>query len=171
MSSAGCSAILRGATDSIRVFLTDKNDPMFKKTKARLLSRQNPYYSKGQYFYGIGYDCFTFLSVLSLSSHHDHHIFHRGPHVSPVDPWPMALISAIFASDNDQEISGYLSTILSHTSGLGLIHESVDIHLDGVYTRPWFAWAKYVDQVNMRASPGVRRLTWLNFVTVLISRR
>jgi len=113
---------------------------------------------------------FVFYFLLS-PSHQDHHIFRRGPHVSPVDPWPMALISAIFASDNDQEISGYLSTILSHTSGLGLIHESVDIHLDGVYTRPWFAWAKYVDSINIIALSGTQRLTWLNFVTVRISRR
>jgi meiotically up-regulated gene 157 (Mug157) protein len=54
----------------------------------------------------------------------------------------MALISAIFASEDDAEISGCLNTILSHTSGLGLIHESVDIHVGAKYTRPWFAWAK-----------------------------
>ncbi|KAF8309756.1 hypothetical protein DL93DRAFT_2170181 [Clavulina sp. PMI_390] len=96
----------------------DKSDAVYKSTKTKLLSRQNPYYAKGSNFFGIG-----------------------GPHVSPVDPWPMALISAIYGSDDDTEITTYLSTILAHTDGLGLIHESVDVHNAGTYTRPWFAWA------------------------------
>ncbi|KAF9505303.1 glycoside hydrolase family 125 protein [Hydnum rufescens UP504] len=96
----------------------DKNDQNFQKTRAQLLSRQNPYYSQGPQFFGIG-----------------------GPHASPTSPWPMSLISAIFSTDSDTEIQTYLSTLMSSTSGLGLIHESVDIHDTTSYTRPWFAWA------------------------------
>lgn len=53
----------------------------------------------------------------------------------------MSQISAIFGTDNDSEIKQRLALILENTSGLGLIHESVNIYNTSVYTRPWFAWA------------------------------
>ncbi|KAF8326031.1 uncharacterized protein EI90DRAFT_3231406 [Cantharellus anzutake] len=95
----------------------DKHEKTFQKTKEMLFSRRNPYYTRGTSFYGIG-----------------------GPHVSATSPWPMALISAIYASDSPTEVSSLLTVLINSTSGLGLIHESVNIH-EGWYTRPWFAWA------------------------------
>lgn len=53
----------------------------------------------------------------------------------------MSQISAIFGTDDDKEIKQRLELILENTSGLGLIHESVNIYNVSVYTRPWFAWA------------------------------
>lgn len=53
----------------------------------------------------------------------------------------MSQISAIFGTDDDREIKQRLELILENTSGLGLIHESVNIYNASVYTRPWFAWA------------------------------
>jgi len=83
-----------------------------------LLSRQNPYYAAGTYFSGIG-----------------------GPHIGVQYPWPMSRVTAIFGTDDDEEILESLYLIANNTNGLGLIHESVNIHNNSDYTRPWFAWA------------------------------
>ena len=72
-----------------------RDDEAYKKTKQRLLSPYNPYYAQGPHFRGIG-----------------------GPHVSPVDPWPMSLISAIFGSDDDKEILELLYTIVNVSKGI-----------------------------------------------------
>ena len=71
----------------------------------------------------------------------------------------MSQISAIFGTDDDEEIhqSLYLianvntviesvcltsySHYFQNTAGLGLIHESQSIYSNSDYTRPWFAWA------------------------------
>lgn len=68
----------------------DGQDPLYLSIKPLLLSAKNPYFARGPTFYGVG-----------------------GPHVSPEDPWPMSLISAIYGSDDDDEIMGYLSTIMN----------------------------------------------------------
>ncbi|KAK6446297.1 hypothetical protein FP744_10002547 [Trichoderma asperellum] len=96
----------------------ERSDPTYQKTKAAMFSRANPYYAAGKSFNGIG-----------------------GPHVNATYPWPMSQISGIFGTDDDNEIKQRLATILENTSGLGLIHESVNIYNTSVYTRPWFAWA------------------------------
>ncbi|KAF8076196.1 Six-hairpin glycosidase-like protein [Lyophyllum atratum] len=54
---------------------------------------------------------------------------------------PMSQISAIFGTDDDQEILKSLYAIANNTNGLGLIHESQSIYKSTDYTRPWFAWA------------------------------
>ncbi|KAF8680217.1 Metal-independent alpha-mannosidase [Rhizoctonia solani] len=91
----------------------NKTDPTYVKTKDMILSRRNPYYAKGK----------------------------TGPHVDTVHPWPMSLISAIYGSDDNNEIEALLYTIVNNTAGLGLIHESQNVHNGSDYTRPWFAWA------------------------------
>ncbi|KYK58515.1 DUF1237 domain protein [Drechmeria coniospora] len=96
----------------------DRNDPTYKRTKAKMWSNENPFYAEGKQFSGVG-----------------------GPHVSPDSPWPMSHISAIFGTDDDDEIKERLAMILENTSGLGLIHESLSVHSSSAYTRPWFAWA------------------------------
>ncbi|ENH62180.1 hypothetical protein FOC1_g10015143 [Fusarium oxysporum f. sp. cubense race 1] len=95
-----------------------RDDPTYKKTKSALFSRANPYYAVGKTFSGIG-----------------------GPHANATNPWPMAHVSAIYGTDDDDEITERLNMILENTSGLGLIHESVNIYNSSVFTRPWFAWA------------------------------
>ncbi|KAI0770800.1 Six-hairpin glycosidase-like protein [Irpex lacteus] len=96
----------------------DKTNPAYVATRKLLLSRQNPYYSQGKTFRGIG-----------------------GPHVDVWHPWPMSQISSIFGTDNDEEITTALYLIANNTAGLGLIHESINIYNASSYTRPWFAWA------------------------------
>ncbi|KAG9004221.1 hypothetical protein FRB94_002577 [Tulasnella sp. JGI-2019a] len=95
-----------------------RDDPLYLRTREAVLSPRNPYFARGAAFYGVG-----------------------GPHVSPIDPWPMSLISAIYGTDDDLEIKQHLYTIMNSTAGLGLIHESVNVHHSTRYSRPWFAWA------------------------------
>ncbi|KAM0738877.1 hypothetical protein ACQRIT_006614 [Beauveria bassiana] len=95
-----------------------RNDSTYIKTKDAMLSRMNPYYAEGKRFKGVG-----------------------GPHVNATYPWPMSQISAIFGTDDDGEIAERLALILENTSGLGLIHESINIYNASDYSRPWFAWA------------------------------
>uniref|UniRef100_A0A0D2YD71 Meiotically up-regulated gene 157 protein n=1 Tax=Fusarium oxysporum (strain Fo5176) TaxID=660025 RepID=A0A0D2YD71_FUSOF len=95
-----------------------RDDPTYKKTKSAMFSRANPYYAVGKTFSGIG-----------------------GPHVNATYPWPMSQISGIYGTDDDSEITERLNMILENTSGLGLIHESVNIYHPKDFTRPWFAWA------------------------------
>ncbi|KAF8609668.1 hypothetical protein BDV93DRAFT_431879 [Ceratobasidium sp. AG-I] len=96
----------------------NKSNLAYVKTKELILSRKNPYYAKGKTFFGTG-----------------------GPHVDTIHPWPMSLISAIYGSDDNEEIENLLYTIVNNTAGLGLIHESQNVHDTSDYTRPWFAWA------------------------------
>ncbi|KAJ7767047.1 Six-hairpin glycosidase-like protein [Mycena maculata] len=96
----------------------DKDDPAYVATRKVVLSKANPYFAAGQNFSGIG-----------------------GPHVDAWNPWPMSQISAIYGTDDDDEILNSLYLIANNTAGLGLIHESVDIYSEADYTRSWFAWA------------------------------
>ncbi|KAK4086100.1 hypothetical protein PCL_06851 [Purpureocillium lilacinum] len=95
-----------------------RNDSTYIKTKKAMFSRANPYFAIGQGFSGIG-----------------------GPHADATHPWPMSQISGIYGTDDDDEIKSRLALILENTSGLGLIHESVNIYNASEFTRPWFAWA------------------------------
>ncbi|KAH7887907.1 Six-hairpin glycosidase-like protein [Phlebopus sp. FC_14] len=96
----------------------DRSHAVYVKTKKMLMSRQNPYFAKGQNFSGIG-----------------------GPHIDVWNPWPMSQITNIFGTDDDAEILQSLYIIVNNTGGLGLIHESINIYDGSDYTRPWFAWA------------------------------
>ncbi|KAF8161946.1 Six-hairpin glycosidase-like protein [Mycena galopus ATCC 62051] len=85
----------------------DMSNPSYVATRKLLLSRGNPYYAQGAHFRGIG-----------------------GPHVDAWNPWPMSQITAIFGTDDDNEILESLYLIANV-----LIYDTTS------YTRPWFAWA------------------------------
>lgn len=53
----------------------------------------------------------------------------------------MAVIMQIMTSDDDDEIVHGIKQLLGSTSGLGLIHESVNSHDENKFSRSWFAWA------------------------------
>ncbi|KAF8592528.1 glycoside hydrolase family 125 protein [Ramaria rubella] len=95
----------------------DKTNVAYVTTREHVLSRNDPYFASGNGFFGVG-----------------------GPHVDVYHPWPMSLISSIFGTDDDDEITTTLYTIANNTAGLGLIHESQSIYNHTDYTRSWFAW-------------------------------
>lgn len=97
---------------------TTIRDPIYANTRRKILSRDNPYYSWGPRITGVG-----------------------SMHTLPGKPWPMANIMTILTSDDDEEIIANLKMLLSSTDGTGLMHESVDSHAEGSYSRTWFSWA------------------------------
>ncbi|OAA59478.1 Six-hairpin glycosidase [Cordyceps fumosorosea ARSEF 2679] len=91
---------------------------VYKRTRDFVLSRSNPYFNTGPVINSTG-----------------------GPHLGPGKAWPMGVIMRIMTSDEDDEIIHGLETLLGSTSGLGLIHESVNTFDDSNWSRSWFAWA------------------------------
>ncbi|KAF4504727.1 hypothetical protein G6O67_008136 [Ophiocordyceps sinensis] len=94
------------------------SDPLYRRTRDLVLSRSNPYFARGPVLNATG-----------------------GPHLGPGMAWPMAVIMQTMTSDDDDEIVRGIKQLMGSTSGLGLIHESVNSHDASKWTRPWFAWA------------------------------
>lgn len=97
---------------------TTVNDPVYKNTRKKVLSRDNPYYAVGPAITGVA-----------------------SPHTLPGKPWPMALIMTILTSEDDEEIKANLRWLVQSTDGLGLMHESVSARDAGIWSRQWFSWA------------------------------
>lgn len=96
----------------------DKDNEVYKNTRNMILSKQgNPYYLTGRAFSGIG-----------------------GPHVGIRNAWPMSHTMAIRTAMSDDEILDSLNLLKTTTAGLGLMHESIDVHDSTKFSRPWFAW-------------------------------
>jgi meiotically up-regulated gene 157 (Mug157) protein len=93
---------------------TTIHDPIYQNTRRKILSKDNPYYAWGPIISGVG-----------------------SMHTLPGKVWPMANIMAILTSDDDVEIITHLKMLVGSTNGLGLMHESVDAHAEGVFSRPW----------------------------------
>lgn len=95
-----------------------KDDPLYQRTRARVLSPDNPYYSEGRVGRGIG-----------------------GPHIGPGWIWPMAIIMQALTSDSDDEIQDCLRQLKQTHAGTGFMHESFWKDDATKFTRSWFAWA------------------------------
>jgi meiotically up-regulated gene 157 (Mug157) protein len=93
---------------------TTVHDPIYQNTCRKILSKDNLYYAWGPVISGVG-----------------------SMHTRPGKVWPMANIMAILTSDDDVEIITNLRMLVGSTNGLGLMHESVDAHAAGVFSRPW----------------------------------
>lgn len=87
---------------------------VYLNTRQFVLSSSNPYYGYGPVLNATG-----------------------GPHLGPGMAWPMGLIIQIMTSNDDEEIVNGIKQLLGATSGLGVIHESVNSHDDSRWTRPW----------------------------------
>ncbi len=94
------------------------NDPVYQRTRHRVLSGDNPYFFKGTAAEGVG-----------------------GPHEGLNMIWPMALIAQALTSTDDAEIRKCLHWLKTTHAGTGFIHESFDKDNPSKFTRAWFAWA------------------------------
>ncbi|KAJ1893001.1 hypothetical protein LPJ66_006015 [Kickxella alabastrina] len=94
------------------------SDPVYQSTRKMILSADdNPWYFTGPYIHGIG-----------------------SPHTGLQKVWPMAIAMRGLTSNDRAEVKECLDQLLATTSGLGLMHESVDVSKPADYTRSWFAW-------------------------------
>ena len=94
------------------------DDPVYQRTRARVLSDDNPYFFKGSAAEGIG-----------------------GPHEGLRMIWPMSIMMRALTSSDEQKIMTCLAALKRTHAGTGFMHESFDQDDAAHYTRKWFAWA------------------------------
>jgi uncharacterized protein len=94
------------------------DDPLYRSTRAMMLSDANPYYYRGQAGEGLG-----------------------SPHAGLGMIWPMGVITRALTSRDTVEIAQCIKTLKSTHAATGFIHESFDRDDAKKFTRPWFAWA------------------------------
>ncbi len=96
----------------------DRNDPVYRATRAFVLSPRNPWFFRGIAAEGVG-----------------------SPHTGMGRIWPIALAMRALTSDDDGEITACLRMLAATTAGTGLMHEAFDRNDPSAFTRTWFAWA------------------------------
>ncbi len=94
------------------------NDPVYRNTRAFVLSLDNPYYFRGKAAEGAG-----------------------GPHAGLGMIWPLAITVRALTSLSESEIADCLKTLKATHAGTGFMHEAFSKDDAQNYTRPWFAWA------------------------------
>ena len=93
-------------------------DPLYRRTRALILSNDNPYFFRGKAAEGIG-----------------------GPHVGLNMIWPLGMIVRAMTSTDDREILYCLRMLKNTHAGTGFMHEAFDKDDPKKFTRSWFAWA------------------------------
>lgn len=96
----------------------DKDNPIYKNTRAYVLSKKNPYYYEGSCAKGIG-----------------------SPHTPDQYIWHIALTMQGLTSDDSQEREELLKTLLATDAGCEVMHEGFHCEKPEAFTREWFAWA------------------------------
>ena len=94
------------------------DDPLYQRTRAFVLSDDNPYFYKGTAGEGLG-----------------------GPHSGLEMIWPLGIITRALTTRNEKEIAACLRTLQSTHAGTGFMHESFFRNNPDRFTRKWFAWA------------------------------
>ena len=94
------------------------NDPLYRRTRAMVLSSDNPWFHRGRTAEGIG-----------------------SPHTPGNRIWPIAIIMRSLTSTSDAEVASCLRTLAATDAGTGFMHEAFEANDPLQYTRPWFAWA------------------------------
>jgi meiotically up-regulated gene 157 (Mug157) protein len=94
------------------------DDPLYRRTRDRVLSDSNPYFFRGPAGEGIG-----------------------GPHAGLGMIWPLGIVMRALTSNEDAEIVKCLDMLKHSHAGTGMMHESFSQADAAKYTRAWFAWA------------------------------
>jgi meiotically up-regulated gene 157 (Mug157) protein len=95
-----------------------KDAPVYRNTRAFVLSDANPYYYSGKYARGVG-----------------------SPHTPGRHIWPLGLIMQGLTAVTLEEMNEILDMLLHTTDGTHYMHESFDPDNPSEYSRSWFAWA------------------------------
>ncbi|SFJ58714.1 hypothetical protein SAMN02799624_05120 [Paenibacillus sp. UNC496MF] len=94
------------------------DDETYKRTRAFILSKDNPYYAEGRFARGVG-----------------------SPHTPLGYVWHIGLIVQGLTSTDAAEKRDIVDMLAQTTAGTDYMHESFDPDRPETYTRPWFAWA------------------------------
>ena len=95
------------------------DDPMYRATRAFVLSPRNPYYYRGTAAAGVG-----------------------SPHTPKRHVWPIALAMAALTDPDLAVKRAAVSTLLETRGGTDRIHESFHVDRPEKWTRHWFSWAE-----------------------------
>lgn len=95
-----------------------EDDPLYRATRAFVLSPANPYRYAGTAAAGIG-----------------------SPHTPRDHVWPIALAVQGLTDQDPAEKRRILDLIVATDAGTGLVHESFHKDDPRIFTRPWFSWA------------------------------
>ncbi len=98
-----------------------KDDPLYLRTRAWCLSRENPYYYEGTAACGIG-----------------------SPHTPKDYIWHIALAIEGLTSDDPAQRERLLTLFEQTDAGTGVVHEGFHKDDPTRFTRPWFSWANAV---------------------------
>ena len=110
--------VLCGVTPPASLGCCAHGDPTYKRTRAFVLSEDNPYFFRGRAGEGVG-----------------------GPHVGLGMIWPLGVIMRGLTSDDEREIAMCLRLLKTTHAGTGFMHESFFKDDPKRFTRSWFAWA------------------------------
>jgi meiotically up-regulated gene 157 (Mug157) protein len=94
------------------------SDPVYRRTRALVLSGDNPWFRRGRAGEGLG-----------------------SPHTPEERIWPIGIAMRALTSVDQAEILACLRTLVSTDAGTGFMHEAFDKDDPAKFTRPWFAWA------------------------------
>jgi meiotically up-regulated gene 157 (Mug157) protein len=108
------------------------DDPLYRATRSRVLSRVNPYWADGRVVHGPG-----------------------SPHAHRGWAWPLGIAVEGLTAVDDGEREDALRRLEATLTGDLLFHESVDPDRPERYTRRWFSWADMLYVELVLASAGV----------------
>jgi meiotically up-regulated gene 157 (Mug157) protein len=94
------------------------SDPLYRSTRALVLSSDNPWFHRGRAAEGIG-----------------------SPHTPGNRIWPIAIAMRALTGTSDAEIASCLRMLATTDAGTGFMHEAFDADDASQYSRAWFAWA------------------------------
>jgi meiotically up-regulated gene 157 (Mug157) protein len=94
------------------------DDPIYRRTRARILSPANPYFFKGTTAEGVG-----------------------GPHIGLDMIWPLSIIMRALTSSDADEMRQCLRWLNTTDANTGFMHEAFHKNDPSQFTRKWFSWA------------------------------